>query len=289
MTLIHSARAMFGGLLWGDKAVRYIIMDETGTSAKEPFTLVVALVVDADRQVLLAEQAINEVASAVPPEFGDGFVFHATDLFSNRAYRDSWAQSDRFGMLRDMMALPRRLGIPLCFSLVRRSDSCLPGFEDSGLSFAEQDHYMAFLVCVAQADKYMRNYAATGEVGTVIAEDVPSMKGLLRRVPQMLRERPYVLPPGCVELTQADRERGYTDQRGDFRVTRIRNCVLFAEKGEESLLQMADACAFGLRRYFGELSHGEDFMRAICGASSQLPPLEDFRGPMSGYTLMGPS
>jgi hypothetical protein len=42
------SQALFGGLLWGDQAVRYIFMDEAGTSATEPVSVVVVLIASAE-------------------------------------------------------------------------------------------------------------------------------------------------------------------------------------------------------------------------------------------------
>ena len=52
-------RALFGGLLWGDAAMRFIHVDEAGTSEHEPVTVVVGLIVDADKQLMIAEAAIE--------------------------------------------------------------------------------------------------------------------------------------------------------------------------------------------------------------------------------------
>ena len=60
------------------------------------------------------------------------------------------------------------------------------------------------------------------------------------------------------------------DISGDMRVTRIRNSVHFVEKGEDPLVQVADACAYGFRRYFAKEKFGLEFVQAILGDEKML-------------------
>ena len=64
--------------------MRFIYMDEAGTSEQEPVTIVVGLIVDADNQLASAETAMNDVLGSVPRKFQKDFVFHATDVWSNK-------------------------------------------------------------------------------------------------------------------------------------------------------------------------------------------------------------
>jgi hypothetical protein len=50
-------------------------------------------------------------------------------------------------------------------------------------------------------------------------------------------------------------------------MTRIRLPIHFVAKEEEPLIQIADACAFGIRRYLSGYSHGSDFMQAVGGGA----------------------
>jgi hypothetical protein len=67
--------------------MRFVYIDEAGTSEHEPVTIVAALVVNADEQIMFAEAAIAEVLGAVPKEFGENFVFHAKDVWGNKDYK----------------------------------------------------------------------------------------------------------------------------------------------------------------------------------------------------------
>jgi hypothetical protein len=80
--------------------MRFVYVDEAGTSAEEPVTVVVGVIAHADKQVMFAEGAINEVLGAVPPKFKDGFVFHAKDVWGNERYRSDWSMADRLVFLK---------------------------------------------------------------------------------------------------------------------------------------------------------------------------------------------
>jgi hypothetical protein len=284
----HWPEAIFGGLLWGDKAVRFIYTDEAGTSANEPVTIVVGIIVDADRELLMAEALVREILGSVPPKYQPGFVFHATEVWGSPKYRDDWGAPDRLGLLRRMMGVPRRLKLPISFGIMRRGSA--PAFpplkhpKAPKMSSAQFEHLMAFGMCLAKADKYIRDHAGIGEVATVVAEDVPEMRRLLAVMPQILRDNPIVLSPECLTMTDKEEALGYRTQEGDCRVTRIRKAVHFVKKNDDPLTQVADACAFAFRRYFSGQSRGEELARAVFG-NGPLPPLNDFSSAASAGTF----
>lgn len=273
--------SLSGDLLWGDSAVRFVYMDEAGTSAEEPVTVVVGLIIHADRQSMFAEAAIREVLGAVPEQFSKGFVFHATDVWGNPQYRDTWSMADRMALLRAMMSLPKRIGIPISFGVVRRSSDDGVDHAKLGMTKPQWQHNSAFITCIAAADKYIRTHADLTEVGTVVAEDVPEMRKFLKLAPQVLRNAPITLAPEHLIPSKLERELGYSVTERDFRVTRIRNSIHFVEKRDDPLLQLADACAFGLRRFLSDQSFGTEFMQWILDKDLVR---SDYDGPASSGT-----
>ena len=139
--------------------MRFIYMDEAGTDAHSPITVVVGLIVNADTQLMDAEAAIREVSDGVPGAFRQGFVFHADTIWNDVRYRAQWSLADRIALLKRMMALPRRLQIPIAFALVRRSAQGPQIGARAKLSKAQEHHIQAFAFCVASADKYIRDFA----------------------------------------------------------------------------------------------------------------------------------
>ncbi len=257
--------------------MRFVFMDEAGTSAGEPVTIVVGLVVNADVHFMRAEAAVKETLLAVPEPLREKFNFHATEVWASQKYRDIWSMPDRLSILHKMMSLPLRLDIAIAMGMVRRTAPVITT-ATSHLSKTQQDHLMAFIFCVSQADKYIRDYAALDEVGTIVAEDIPEMRKILKKVPKFLRDNPSTIPPNMLIPTAGEREIGYLTQPGDMFVSRIRDSIHFVEKGVEPILQLADACAYGLRRYFSDQKFGVEFVKSIVGHE---PVKSDYDGPAS--------
>jgi hypothetical protein len=175
------SKALFGGKLAGDNAVRFVYIDEAGTSAQEPVTVVVGIVVHADKQWALAASAIADVLKAVPDCYQAGFIFHAKAIWGDKKYHANWSKSERLNLLHTMMSMPPLLKIPIALGIVRRnSPAPASGDLPPSLSMSELQHSLAFWMCVTQADKFLRKHAGPNEVATVVAEDVPKIRKWLR-------------------------------------------------------------------------------------------------------------
>jgi hypothetical protein len=154
--------------------------------------------------------------------------------------------------------------------------------QNLGITNAQMQHIMAFNNCIARADKYIRENAGLREVGSVVAEDVPEMRRFLKIAPKVVKMTPLITPPGGLIATESERKPGYITQQSEQRVTRIRNSVHFVEKTDDPLLQLADACAFGFRRFFSNQEFGREFCEAIVGHAL---PINDWAGPASATTI----
>src|SRR5688572_19923792 len=78
-------RSLSGDPLDGDKIVRFIFCDEAGISnpEHEPFAVVAAVIIDADRQLHAIERHLAKLVDRhIRPRHREGFVFHATELFN---------------------------------------------------------------------------------------------------------------------------------------------------------------------------------------------------------------
>ena len=265
------SRAFGGELLWGDQPLRYVFVDEAGTSAREPVTVVTGIIADADSHVMSAEALALEAIGAVPEEFRDGFVFHAMQVYGDKKYQSGWSLGDRLRLLKTMMSIPRRLGMNIAVAAQWRNAA---DFSDDikglGLTHSQFEHCIAFSQCVAIADRNIRTHAGPREVATVVAEDVPEMRKFLKHTSRMLREDPYYLTPEMLRELEGDKERGYSEQSGEVRVSRIRNSIHFVEKADDPLVQIADACAYGFRRFFAGEKFGVEFAEAILGDHRHL-------------------
>ena len=262
--------------------MRFVYMDEAGISASEPVTIVVGLVIDADKQLMQAETSLNEALKSVPDKFSDGFIFHAKDIWGNKSYRDDWQMSDRLAFLKNIMSLPRRLNIPIAYGLVRRGfdwgEETTANINKAGLKMEQFDHIVSFGGCVARADKYIREHAEITEIASIVAEDIPEMRRFLKVAPDAYRGTGRTSPEDHLRPTLAEQRQGFIAQETEMRISRIRKGIHFVAKQDDPILQLADACAFALRRYFSEQDFGNDFIKAMLGFE---PILEDFAGPSS--------
>lgn len=214
------------------------------------------------------EMAVAEVLGTVPPQYRNDFVFHATDVFGGDKYKDSgWSITDRLFLLKSMMSIPRRLGMAVTVAAHWRGAIEYPS--TGPLSMSQFEHMQAFALCISMADRSIRKYAGHREVATIVAEDVPEMRRFLRRVPAMFRDGVH-LPPSHLRQTPADLEAGYSVQAGTMQISRIRKSIHFVEKADDPIVQVADACAFGIRRFLAGERFGEEFVAAILGDVSAL-------------------
>lgn len=259
--------------------MRYIFVDEAGTSAREPVTVVVGIIANADEHIMSAEALAQECIGAVPARHKTGFVFHATEIFGSKKYQEDWSLTDRLQLLRSMMSIPRQIGMAVSVSAMwRKAVNHDRSLKLTGLTQSQFEHLLAFQNCIVSSDRSIRNNAGPREVATVVAEKVPEMERFLKGVPKYLRNDPYYLPQGSFRWTPSEVDAGFSTQSGDYRVTRIRNSVHFVEKAEDPLVQIADACAYGFRRYFAGEKFGQDFADSILGSHERL---RDFASPAS--------
>lgn len=250
--------------------MRFIFMDEAGTSASEPVTVVVGVIAEPDNHIVRAESMVREALGAVPEQFRKDFVFSAKTVFNSEKFKEDWLMGSRLNLLKSMMSIPRRLGMGLSIGTSWRGS--LPAIEEEGLSLRaeEGDHMQAFQSCLGIADSSIRNRGGHNEIASVVAENHNEMKRYLKEIPRLLRHSPIHLKPSHLRTTPADEERGYVDQTTEFRITRIRNTIHWVDKADDPMVQIADACAYGLRRYFAKQTFGEDFAQAVVGNTHVL-------------------
>ena len=285
------SKSISGHLLTGDQPLRYIFIDEAGTHLKSKMTLVLGVIADADLHIMDAERLALEAYDGIPKELKEDFVFHAYELFGDKKYQvDLWSMADRLQLLELIMRIPRRLGMGICFGTVVRGnidwgDELLSRVKNSA---PYMDHAAALGYCLGAADRAIRDRGRAREVATVIAENLPNggLMNTFKKIPINLRNGFMFSPPDS-GLSKEEQELGYRTQTGDMiRVRRIRNSIHFVEKDEDPLVQVADACAFGLRRYLIENDKfGHQFAEAIFGEDYQST-VEKFIGIGGAWAIL---
>jgi hypothetical protein len=254
--------------------VHFIYMDEAGTSAKEPVTVVAGVILHGD-QWSAAQQSLRETLDEyVPTELRQDFHFHAKEVFSG--YRGtSWDRFARQKLIAAVASIPRRSGMAIAFGSMRRTYTPR---EATGVNTVDFHHAMSFNMCVQRANKYVRDWTPATEMATVVAEDVREKRRLLKAVLRL--SYPPIVVQGRVLPTEREVALGRITQTDGGPVDRIIDTVNFAGKHEAPLLQLADACAFVFRRFLSEQSLGLELMTEMLGGPP--PSVSDWRGPGSG-------
>jgi hypothetical protein len=249
--------AFWGHPLRGSKIVRLVYLDEAGISnpKQEPFLVVAGVVVNADSQFKAIELHIDHlIQKHIPLDKQHGCVFHAMELFhgTKRFRRDVWPFEKRLEILDDLAAIPRKFDLPICFGVTDRIEipSLLMGPTTPKL-LELIVHAHSFFKFVCQVEIVMRATAGE-EVAMLIAEDREIMRKMLKLAHSLFRGR---LP----KEYQIDLERFKQDAltRILMPLERIVETVHFAQKAESSLLQVADICAFAIKRDFMKASHSD--------------------------------
>lgn len=237
--------------------MRFIYMDETGTNAYDPVMLVCGLIVQADTEWVTMSRWIKTAISRMPARFRDGFVFHATEVWSDDEYRAHWDAADRFNFMQAIMMAPRAAGARIAFSMERRFQEPVPDYLNQsvpeGISVEVHRHAANAAACIYAADKFIRETGVENEIGILVVEEVD------HRRRQAIRHFVDLLYHRKVVATEADG----TEVRLDLR--RIVDTIHYAPKEGSIMLWAADAVAYGLRRYFAGAEYGEEYAKAILG------------------------
>jgi hypothetical protein len=221
--------------------MRFTFLDEGGISQYEPRVVVAGVFVDGDKQLIRLEQALDAIVRKhIPEKDWDGFVLHAKDIWGGGKYfndRDRWPIEKRAKILDDLVAIPSRLEIPVIFNWVDRADIATRHNAEGLMPQRDFDvscHAVAFAGCMLKIEEFMRR-VWVNEIAQVVAEDNPEARSTIKGVVELFKQPTRMLRPLI----------GHSDV---LPLERIRGSVQFASKSESRPLQLADACAFLIRR-----------------------------------------
>lgn len=246
------ARAFGGGALRGRKIVRLVYLDEAGVSnpAQEPVLVVAGVIVNPDRQWKELEAYFRGMALALfPDEDPYRFVFHAKDIFhgTGKFDRSRWPRRERMRILAQLAQVPRLFDLPVVVGDLDRIATKRELEKESPGIPAKSAHNLMHTSAFINAIQYVQfwiEHNAPDENAMLIAEDTPEIKRVLRNVHE-----------------------GYTDptleNENAFKAPNIIDAVHFAQKSESLLLQIADHCAFIIKRKLMGKTDVDDCYRAI--------------------------
>jgi hypothetical protein len=127
----------------------------------------------------------------------------------------------------------------------------LPG--DTVAEQTKSAHIAASVRCSVGVERYMRNKADKGEVAMMIYENTNHARKLLREVHNSLK----LDAAGKLPLL------ANWPLKEFLPVTRIVDTAHFADKADTCMLQIADACAFAVRRHMSRAPHGKELVECF--------------------------
>lgn len=269
-------------------SVRFIYLDEAGTSENEPVAVVAGVFVDADRRYKIVEKYIASlIEKHVPPEKRRGFSFHAKELvggggkvFPRSNPPDPVQDQRRLDALWDVARITRQFSLPIVIGWCRKDapvvEQVMANFRrthgnnerKARIKKAVFTHQMAYTQCLIAAELYMRDIAKPGEVAVCVAEDGSAANNAIKASHYIAQDPELVpfLPRGAEKI---------------YPISFVVDTVHFAKKHEAKMLQIADVCAYAVRRYLNGQKLGAELMEALSGNPEGLA--EDYAAYPVGY------
>jgi len=137
--------------------------------------------------------------------------------------------------MHDLCAVPKKFDLPVIFGFAVREqlEKLIPNLSKADLVRNAQVY--AALICTIQIEMFMQKSTPDGEVAMLVYEDNRTCRSFIRKSHNFFRlvDPSPVLPP---------------ELRGFYPVKRIIDTAHFADKTDSSLIQLADTCAFVMKR-----------------------------------------
>jgi len=262
-------KAFGGGPLLGDNIVRMAFLDESGTGSveREPRMVLAGVILHADKQWKVVENYLADMmARHCPIPLGDlpvHYGFHATELYSGGKIfsRELVSKEKRWAILDELASLPAKFELPVVGMYVDRREN--PG--------TITQHYRGvFVEVAAQVEAYMRLLPDRNEVASIIAEDLPPV-------------RTWVDAMQLYQQKHMDTSGLHAGDKSRLRLTRVIGRPHFESKSMYSPLQLADFCAWAIRRQIEKLPNAERFFEPL------VPMIIDVNHARpGGYEFQGP-
>jgi hypothetical protein len=207
----------------------------------EPFAVVAGVIVHPDKQW----RAINTYLSDLADEYVGrprpfDFYFHATELFHGTKHfpREKYDKETRFRILDRLVGIPKLFDSPIVWGhserrLFAAGGAHHPPRHISPIAAASS---VAFAIATNAAERWMNEVADQDEVAMVVMENDDQCNKLIERTHRLLSD-PQLTPFLALQLAQ------------DVSLHRLIYPIHFEKKTDSSSLQIADVCAFALKRY----------------------------------------
>lgn len=256
-------RSFSGGALDAIKDMRIAYVDEGGVS-KEPYVVVAGIVPDPNLHHFYIVEELEALRKRLPAHRKRA-IFHAMDIYhgSGEFPREEWPNlEDRLTLLDDLVSIPGKLGIDVVYAYTEKEAARAAYAEWNGKeSLSVFAHIITGGSCVLQIEAFLR-CLGDGEVAHMVAENNQAARTRISAIHNFLSEQDIVLPE----------ELRHTHSKL-LPLKRVIDTPLWAEKRESAPLQIADACAWTIRRALQESKHYERAFEILC------PSLVKFEAP----------
>ena len=182
------------------------------------------------------------------------FYFHAMELHhgTKNFHRDTYSKEIRWEILASLAEIPRLFDLPVVWGYSRRElhEPGGPRRTPRGETPVAAAAALAFSLAATGAEAWMDVAAGSEEVAQLVMENDEGSRRLIKRVHRMISD-PKLRPTMLQSVGE------------DALVKRLIYPILFEEKTESSSLQLADVCAFLIKRNLMGSAESEQFYRII--------------------------
>lgn len=233
--------AFGGGCLLGSKWVRVLYLDESGIGNihKDPILAVAGVLIHGDTQWgPIADRLRTILDDAPPPGVKRPRFLHAKDIFhgSREFPRRDWPEELRYNILDQVGAIPAEFDVPVVWAAMDRRVFAEQHPKDSDASRLRDVYTVCALTCIMEAEIYMRSLKDSEEVCSITIEQNHELQ---KRIPEMID---FIREPG--EET-ANLIEGWERCIPLKKIIDTPSCQ---PKSASSILQLADYCAFAIKR-----------------------------------------
>ena len=222
--------------------MRFVYLDESGIGSPEndPFIVVAGVIVNADHQLRAIEKWLHSmVEDYVHPDQRQNFCFHAHQIFhGNGVFSDTniYSKEVRYKMLGEILEITEKFELPIVMGHVNRADLAVkyPDSKTNVLNVFAQTS--AASACLISIQRFMSNFPE--EVATVVYESHDQAKKSIRQTHNFLKDsaNTEIMREQMSEWTEL------------LPLTQVAETAFFSEMQESSVLQVADAVVFTIKR-----------------------------------------
>jgi hypothetical protein len=217
--------------------MRLVYVDEAGIGddAKEPLTVVAAVIINGDTQWRTIESDIKDLKSDYS-QLDRDTELKANQIFWGQGKFQPWKREDRVILQKTLLGLIKRHNLSINIGVVDRE--YLKSL--SHIRHVKAQDF-ALVMCLHETESWFCKHAP-GEVGIVIADET-DREEVFKHSLQIYREHPI----GPVKA----------------KFNHLIEPILFADSKETWGIQLADHCAFFMKRFLCQKADSTEFFEII--------------------------